>query len=166
MRNLSMISEPCVMAHSCRQTGYRSRSLRAPRGQVALDAIPVISIIDDDESVRVGLSYLIKSLGYIPATFDSAEAFLQSVELRDTRCVIADVRMPAMSGVQLQSHLRSQGNLLPFIFITAAPEESTRRQAVSEGAIGYLAKPFNESALIQCLNASLAACRNRPDGKF
>ncbi|NEU95242.1 response regulator [Bradyrhizobium sp. UFLA 03-164] len=115
----------------------------------------MISIIDDDESVRVGLDYLVKALGYIPYTFESAEAFLQSLQLPATHCVISDVRMPAMSGLELQSHLRSAGNEVPFIFITAAPEEDAHRQAVRQGAICFLTKPFDENALIQCLNAAL-----------
>ena len=153
-----MISERRVMAHPSAQAGAR-----APTRTSNVEAIPVISIVDDDESVRVGLSYFIKALGYVPFAYESAEAFLQSDELHHTCCVIADVRMPAMSGVQLQSHLRSKGNMVPFIFITAAPEENTRKQVANEGAIGFLAKPFNESSLIPCLNAALAMHRNRPD---
>jgi FixJ family two-component response regulator len=125
-----------------------------------LTAVPVISIIDDDESIRVGLNYLVKSLGYLPYTFASAEAFLQSGQLPGSWCVIADVRMPTMSGIQLQSHLRSQGNQIPFIFITAVPEESTRKQALSEGAICFLTKPFDESLLISCLDTAVEQRRN------
>jgi FixJ family two-component response regulator len=124
-----------------------------------LTAIPVISIIDDDESVRVGLEYLLKSLGYIPYTFESAEAFLRSRQLPATRCVISDVRMPAMSGLELQLCLRGLGNEVPFIFITAAPDQHVHKQAVSQGAICLLAKPFDESVLIECLDAALSAPR-------
>ena len=126
-----------------------------------MTAIPVISIVDDDESIRVGLDYLVKSLGYIPHTFESAEAFLQSVQLSATRCVISDIRMPAMSGLELQSHLRSLGNTVPFIFITAVPEPNARRRAASQGAICFLTKPFDESALIHCLNAALGVCSDQ-----
>jgi FixJ family two-component response regulator len=126
----------------------------------ALTAVPVISIIDDDESIRVGLNYLVKSLGYLPHTFASAEAFLQSGQLPGTWCVITDVRMPEMSGVQLQSHLRSQGNEIPFIFITAVPEESIRKQALSEGAICFLTKPFDESLLMNCLDTAVERRRS------
>jgi FixJ family two-component response regulator len=120
-----------------------------------LTVAPVISIIDDDASIRAGLNNLVRSLGYIVSTFASAAAFLQSAQLHETCCVIADVRMPAMSGVELQSHLRSQGYKVPFIFITAVPDETTRRQALNDGAICFLTKPFDEGTLIECLNTAL-----------
>ncbi|WP_275944993.1 response regulator [Bradyrhizobium sp. dw_411] len=116
---------------------------------------PAISIIDDDASIRAGLNNLVRSLGYIVSTFSSAAAFLQSTQLHKTCCVIADVRMPAMSGVELQSHLRSQGYKVPFIFITAVPDEATRKQALDDGAICFLTKPFDEGTLIECLNTAL-----------
>jgi FixJ family two-component response regulator len=120
-----------------------------------LTAVPVISIIDDDASIRAGLNNLVRSLGHVVCTFASAEAFLQSVQLHNTWCVIADVRMPGMSGVELQSHLRKQGYPVPFIFITAVPEESTRKQALHDGAICFLTKPFDEDILIGCLNTAV-----------
>jgi FixJ family two-component response regulator len=120
-----------------------------------LTAVPVIAIVDDDESTRVGLGNLVRSLDYIVYVFASAEAFLQSPQLSNAWCVIADVSMPDMSGVQLQSHLRSQGSQLPFIFITAVPEESSRKQALDDGAICFLTKPLDEDALIVCLNAAV-----------
>jgi FixJ family two-component response regulator len=125
--------------------------------EYTLNAVPVISIIDDDESIRVGLNNLVISLEYMPCTFSSAEAFLHSVQLHNSWCVIADVRMPAMTGVELQSHLRTQGYKVPFIFITAVPDESSRRQALSDGAICFLTKPFDEGALIACLNSAVQA---------
>jgi FixJ family two-component response regulator len=125
-----------------------------------LTAAPVISIIDDDASIRAGLNNLVRSLGYIVCTFASAAAFLQSVQLQDTCCVITDVRMPAMSGVELQSHLRSQGYKVPFIFITAVPDEVMRRQALDDGAICFLTKPFDEDTLIECLNTALQQYRS------
>jgi FixJ family two-component response regulator len=120
-----------------------------------LTEVPVISIIDDDESIRAGLSNLVRSLGYIVYVFASAEAFLQSSQLRNAWCVIADVSMPDMSGVQLQTHLRNDGNQVPFIFITAVPEESSRQQAFNDGAICFLTKPLDEDTLIGCLNAAV-----------
>ena len=125
-----------------------------------MSTIPVISIIDDDESIRAGLNNLVRSLGYAVHAFASAEAFLQSAQLHNTSCVIADVRMPDMSGVELQSHLRSQGSRVPFIFITAVPEESTRRQALREGAIGFMTKPLDESTLISCLDTAVEQHRS------
>jgi FixJ family two-component response regulator len=120
-----------------------------------LPKVPVISIIDDDASVRVATNNLVRSLGYTVHTFASAEEFLRSAHLNDASCVIADVQMPAMSGVELQSVLLTQGHRVPFIFITAYPEETTRARAMKAGAIGFLAKPFDGGALIRCLDAAL-----------
>lgn len=116
---------------------------------------PTIAIIDDDESIRTGLHFLVTSLGYDVYAFGSAADFLQSGQLDDVSCVISDVRMPFMSGIQLQAHLRSTGCKLPFIFITAIPEESIRRQAFNDGAIGFLNKPLDDEALIACLQKAL-----------
>jgi FixJ family two-component response regulator len=119
-----------------------------------LTAEPVISIIDDDEAVRAGLATLVSSLGYVACAFDSAKAFLQSTQLDNTWCVVSDVRMPSMSGVELQSHLRSQGYRVPFIFITSVPGETVRRHALDDGAICFLTKPFDDEILIDCLNTA------------
>jgi FixJ family two-component response regulator len=120
-----------------------------------LTKAPTIAIIDDDESIRTGLHFLVTSLGYDVYAFGSAADFLQSGQLDDVSCVISDVRMPFMSGIQLQAHLRSTGCKLPFIFITAIPEESIRRQAFNDGAIGFLNKPLDDEALIACLQKAL-----------
>lgn len=121
-----------------------------------MTAIPVISIIDDDVSIRVGLDNLVRSLGYLVCTFASAEDFLKSSQLHDTWCVIADVRMPAMTGVQMQSYLRGHGYGVPFIFITALPDEDNRKQALGDGALCFLTKPFDEEVLIGCLDLAIA----------
>jgi FixJ family two-component response regulator len=115
----------------------------------------VISIIDDDESVRGATYNLVRSLGYSVHTFASAEEFLQSTELTGTSCVIADVHMPTMSGVELQAHLLAQGYRVPFIFITAFPVESIRARAKKAGAICVLTKPFDGDTLIKCLDDAL-----------
>jgi FixJ family two-component response regulator len=128
-----------------------------------LTAVPVISIIDDDASIRAGLDNLLRSLGYVVSTFASAEAFLESTQLHKTSCVIADVRMPAMSGVQMQSLLRNRGYQVPFIIITAVPDESTRRQALDDGALCFLTKPFDEDNLIDCLNRAVEQRRGVPE---
>jgi FixJ family two-component response regulator len=119
-----------------------------------LTAVPVISVIDDDASIRAGINNLLRSLGYIVHLFPSAEAFLQSMQLTNTWCVITDVRMTAMSGVELQSLLRAQGSELPFVFITAVPDESVRVRALKDGAI-CLTKPFDEDVLIRCLDTAV-----------
>jgi len=114
----------------------------------------VISVVDDDASVRVATDNLLRSLGYIVHTFASAEEFLRSPHFNDTSCVIADVQMPAMSGIELQALLLSRGHSVPFIFITAFPEETIRERAMKAGAICFLTKPFDRVTLIKCLNTA------------
>jgi FixJ family two-component response regulator len=120
-----------------------------------LSQAPVISIVDDDESVREATRGLVRSLGYVAKTFESAEEFLNSESMHDTSCIIADVQMPGVSGVELQSRLIAEGHRLPMIFITAFPEERIRARALEAGAVGYLSKPFNEEHLIGCLDKAL-----------
>jgi len=122
----------------------------------ALSEIPVISIIDDDASVRTATQNLIRSLGYKVHMFVSAEAFLESQQLNATSCVIADVQMPGMNGVELQSHLRARGSRVPFIFISAFPEEAIRQRALRDGAICFLTKPFDGCVLIDHLHMALS----------
>ena len=116
---------------------------------------PVISIIDDDGSVRAATCNLVRSLGYVVHPFAAAEEFLRSPHLNDTSCVITDVRMPAMSGLELQAHLLAEGYRLPFIFITAFAADNARAQALKAGASCFLIKPFAGEALIECLDAAL-----------
>ena len=113
----------------------------------------MISIIDDDASVRASTYRLVRSLGYIAATFASAGEFLRSPQLDHTSCVIADIQMPGMSGIELQNLLQTQGRKLPMIFITAFPEERVRAQALKSGAACVLSKPFNARTLIEYLDA-------------
>jgi FixJ family two-component response regulator len=115
----------------------------------------MISIVDDDESVREATKGLVRSLGYAAATFASAEEFLSSDYVRDTSCVIADVQMPGLSGIDLQRQLVAQGLALPVIFITAFPDERTRRRAIDAGAVEYLSKPFSDEQLVSCLDIAL-----------
>ena len=117
--------------------------------------VPLISIIDDDPSVRVATNRLVRSLGYAAHTFASADGFLQSPHVNETACVIADVQMPGMSGIELQSHLIAQGRSVPMIFITAFPEESIRSRALKAGAVCFLSKPFDGTILIECIDIAL-----------
>ena len=117
--------------------------------------VPVISVVDDDASVRAATTRLLKSLGFTAHAFASANEFLQSPRLRDTSCLIAEVQMPGMSGVQLQEHLIAQGHSTPIIFITAFPEDSIREQAMNAGAICFLSKPFDGARLIECVDRAL-----------
>jgi FixJ family two-component response regulator len=115
----------------------------------------MISVIDDDASVRAATNNLLSSHGYLVHMFASAEEFLQSARLNDSSCVIADVQMSGMSGLDLLSHMRAQGHAAPFIFITAFPEDSIRARALKAGAVGFLAKPFAGTALINCVEAAV-----------
>jgi FixJ family two-component response regulator len=128
---------------------------RFTKGPIALGQVPVISIIDDDASVRLATSRLVRSLGYITHAFASADEFLRSPQVNATACVIADVHMPGMDGVELQSRLRAQGSRLPFIFITAFPNERVRARALDGGAVCLLTKPFDAATLIKCLDVAL-----------
>ena len=121
----------------------------------------VISIIDDDASVRVATHRLVSSLGHVAHTFASADDFLRSSQLNDTACVIADVHMPGMSGIELQNLLKTQGHRLPIIFITAFPEESVRAKALEAGAACFLSKPFDARTLIKCLDAAMKGHSDR-----
>ena len=114
-----------------------------------------VAVVDDDEAVRGALSNLLASLDLGVATFASAEAFLASPACRDAACLIADVQMPGMSGLDLQRHLSESGNRLPVILITAFPQEHVRRQAEAEGAFGFFAKPFEGGLMIQCIERAL-----------
>jgi FixJ family two-component response regulator len=125
-----------------------------------LSTLSVISVIDDDASVRTATDNLLSSHGYLVHTFASAEAFLQSARLSDTSCVVADVQMPLMSGLDLLTQMRTRGYTVPFIFITAFPDESVRARALKAGAICFLAKPFAAPALINCVEAAV----NRSQG--
>jgi len=121
-----------------------------------LPKMPVIVIIDDDESFRRATTSFVRSLGYGTASYDSAEAFLKSDHISDADCLITDVQMPGMTGIELQDRLIAQGHSLPVIFITAFPEMRARAQALAAGAVGFLAKPFDDHNLISCLNEALA----------
>jgi FixJ family two-component response regulator len=124
-------------------------------GRTVLSTLPIISVIDDDASVRAATNNLLRSHGYPVHTFASAQEFLRSADLNDTSCVIADVQMPVISGLDLLTHMRTEGYNAPFIFITAFPEESVRARALKSGAICFLSKPFAGPALITCLKTAL-----------
>ena len=126
-----------------------------------MTTIPTIAIIDDDEYIRIALHLLVTSLEYNAVVFASATDFLQSDELKRTSCVISDVRMPVMSGIQLQARLRGEGYEIPIIFITAVPEESVRQQAFDDGAIAVLNKPLDDQALISCLEDAMTRAPRR-----
>jgi FixJ family two-component response regulator len=125
------------------------------RKEAALPKVPMISIVDDDRSLREATKGLVRSFGYGADTFASAEEFLQSDRVNDTSCLILDVNMPGLSGIELQNQLIARGNYMPIIFITAVLEESTRAKALKAGAVGFLSKPFREEWLIDRLDVAL-----------
>lgn len=109
--------------------------------------------------MRTATDSFLQSYGYSVAMFSAAKAFLQSSDLDTVACVITDVRMPTMGGIELQSQLRRRGNNVPFIFVTAFPEEAVRAQAFREGATGFLTKPFDGPTLIKYVELALATKR-------
>ena len=115
----------------------------------------MISIVDDDECVREAIRGLLRSLGYMATTYASAEDFLDSNGVNDTSCLITDVHMPGLSGVELYRRLIADGSAPPTIFVTGLPDESTRNQALAAGAVAFLSKPFGEKSLIDCLETAL-----------
>ena len=116
---------------------------------------PLISVVDDDESVRESLSGLIRSVGFGAKVFASAEEFLTSNRLLDTDCLILDVRMPGMNGLELQRRLAASHTSIPVIFITAHGDEEARARALNGGAVEYLLKPFSEDALLKAIDMAL-----------
>jgi len=115
----------------------------------------LVSVVDDDESVRESLPDLLWQFGFAAKAFPSAEAFLESETLGDTRCLILDVAMPGMSGPDLQHELRRRQQKIPIVFITARSDETIRPRLLAQGAIECLFKPFSDAALLDALNAAL-----------
>ena len=115
----------------------------------------VVSIVDDDDLMRSALQGLLKAVGLPARAFASAEEFLESGQQHDTGCLIADIRMPGMSGLDLQAKLNAQRIRIPTIFITAHGDERMRLQALRAGAVEFLAKPFDDELLIENVRAAL-----------
>lgn len=115
----------------------------------------LISVVDDDESVRRTTTLLIESFGFRAAAFESAETFLTSGHLRDTSCLIVDLQMPGMNGLQLQSHLATSRCDIPIIFITAYESQDSRQRAMQAGAAAFLGKPFGDEQLLQIIHSTL-----------
>ena len=121
----------------------------------ARPAKPRVSVVDDDESVREALTGLLRSAGFGAEGYASAEGFLRSGRLDDTECLILDVRMPGMGGIELQRHLSAAGHKIPVIFITAHGDEQTRAQAFGANVVDFLAKPFSDEALLAAIDRAL-----------
>jgi len=121
-----------------------------------MGSLPLISVVDDDDAVRKSLQSLIRSVGLAVTVFTSAEEFLNSEHLHTTRCLILDVGMQGMDGFELQRQLRVSHREIPIIFITAHGNEAACSQALKEGAVAYLRKPFSEQALLNAIETALS----------
>lgn len=118
---------------------------------------PLVSVVDDDESVRESLPDLLREFGFAATAFSSANEFLSSGTVDQTKCLILDVAMPGMTGLELQLELKRRGQSIPIVFITGQRDEELRNQALKEGAINFLHKPFSDTALLEALNMILRA---------
>ena|SRR5262245_22816288 len=121
-----------------------------------MSGVPLISIVDDDESLRTSLDNLIRSTGLRAQIFSSAEAFLSSSQAPQTACLIIDVRMPGMNGLELQRRLVDCNSRIPIIFITSHEDDHVRAQAIESGAVSFLYKPFREEELLKAINVALS----------
>ncbi|HYZ40899.1 MAG TPA: response regulator [Stellaceae bacterium] len=124
----------------------------------------VIAIVDDDRSVREALTSLVRSLGYVAMAFECAEDVLSSKRRRSVSCLIADMQMPGMTGLELHDRLITSGKPIPTILITAFPDERARQRALQAGVVGYLAKPFSEEDLLACIRSTLDRREAGPQG--
>ena len=118
---------------------------------------PLVSVVDDDESVRESLPDLLREFGFAASAFSSAQEFLSSDKLGQTKCLILDVAMPDMTGLELQQELKRRGQSIPIVFITGQRDEDIRDQALKQGATNFLYKTFSDTALFEALNAILRA---------
>ena len=115
----------------------------------------LVSIVDDDQFFRESMRRLMRSLGYTVEVFRSAADFLASHRLVETACLIADIQMPGMTGIDLYRHLIDIGQAVPTVLVTAYPDDADRSRMLKEGVVGYLRKPVDETGLLQCLRAAL-----------
>ncbi len=116
---------------------------------------PLVSVVDDDESVRESLPDLLGEFGFAAHTFSSAEEFLASGCIARTRCLILDIAMPAMSGPDLRRELKLRGQEIPIVFITASTDRTARTRLIEQGAVECLFKPFSDTALLEAINSAL-----------
>jgi FixJ family two-component response regulator len=117
---------------------------------------PLVSLVDDDESVRESLPDLLRELGYDARAFSSAQEFLASGLVDRTKCLVLDIAMPGMTGPELQRQLEHQGQRLPIVYITALRDDSVRPRMLEQGAVECLFKPFSDTALLEALRAALS----------
>jgi FixJ family two-component response regulator len=124
------------------------------QGKSAIEHL-LVSIVDDDESVRESLPDLLREFGFAARAFSSAEEFLASDFIKQTRCLLLDITMPGMSGPDLQQELKMRRQEIPIVFITAQRDETVRSRLIKQGAVECLFKPFSETALLEALNTAL-----------
>jgi FixJ family two-component response regulator len=117
----------------------------------------LIAIVDDEQPVRDATKSFVRSLGYHASTFGSADDFLKSEQVSETSCLITDVQMPGLSGLDLQDRLIARGHCIPIIFMTGYPNDSVRARAMKAGAVCFLNKPFSENRFIGCIQKALKA---------
>jgi FixJ family two-component response regulator len=122
---------------------------------------PLVAIVDDDKSIRNATQDLLKAAGFSTATFEDAESFLGSSSRASASCVVADMRMPGMTGVELYQKLVASGHRIPTVIITAHPEEITQARAREAGITCYLVKPFSPDELLECVGEALAKSQPR-----
>jgi FixJ family two-component response regulator len=115
----------------------------------------LVAVVDDDDSMRIALEGLLKAVGFSARAFASAEEFLKSGQQHQTSCLIADIRMPGMSGLELQAQLNAERCRIPIVFITAHGDAKMRLQALRAGAVEFLSKPFDEEVLLESVRAAL-----------
>jgi FixJ family two-component response regulator len=126
-----------------------------------MSTLPLVSVVDDDESVRESLPDLLNELGFTAQAFSSAEEFLASSYVDDTRCMLVDVAMPGMSGPDLQRELKLRRREIPIVFITAQTDETIRTRVLAEGAVECLLKPFSDIALLDAIKTALRTGSSR-----
>jgi FixJ family two-component response regulator len=152
-----MVLDPRVPGSTPAKRRWRSGSvlLSYEMQEAHLPAKTLISIIDDDEDFREALQGLMTSMGFTVEAFSSALDFLERTNIRDTSCLITDVHMPRMTGVELHRRLIDSGYLIPTILITAYPDESIRIRTMADGIVGYLTKPCDADELLRCVSIAL-----------
>ena len=128
--------------------------MESARGGSASE-LPLVSVVDDDESIRESLPDLLKLFGFAARVFSSAEEFLKSECIDRTKCLILDIAMPRMSGPDLQRELKRRQQVIPIIFITADRDMKVRQRVIEQGAVDCLFKPFSDTALLEALNVAL-----------
>jgi FixJ family two-component response regulator len=141
--------------------GMHASSVEYNRGRTGIEH-PLVTVVDDDESVRESLPDLLKQFGFSARAFSSAEEFLSSDCVDQTRCLIVDVVMPRITGLDLQRQLKLRSPAIPIIFITGQKEEGIRKRALEQGAVGFLLKPVIGNVLLETVNVALRGNREFP----